>query len=302
MEEPTFEVKTKEENREYGVFVIEPLEAGFGITIGNALRRVLLTSLEGAAVTSVKIAGVRHQFSTLSGLKEDIVEFILNVKKLRIAYNGEGKAKIKLVAKGSGKVEAGKIETPPDVEVVNKDLVLATLVGKKARLSCEMTVEKGRGFSPSEERKSTTLGVIPIDASFSPVRKANFKVEQTRVGRMTNFDRLILEVTTDGSLYPKEAVFQAAKILISYFNQIISPKKTEEKEKKKPKKDKEVLKLSVQELSLPTRVANALERAGYKTVASLVRVSREELLNVKNLGAKSVKVIETALAEKGVSF
>lgn len=302
MREPIFEIKTKKEGKERGVFIIEPLPAGFGITIGNALRRVLLTSLPGAAVTFVRIPGVRHQFSTIPGLKEDVVELVLNIKKLRVRYDGEKPVKIKLEATGPGEVKAEKIKAPAGVEVVNKDLVLGTLAGKRSKLSCEMTVEKGYGFSPFEERESATLGVIPIDASFSPVKKVNFEVELTRVGRITNFDRLILEVATDGSIKPREAVLKAAELLISYFAQIVSPKKPKKKKEEAKKEDLEVFKLSVQELSLPTRVANALEKGGYKTVASLLTSNKKELLEVKNLGTKSVKIIEAALAGKGVKL
>jgi len=302
MEEPIFEIKAKKESRNKGVFVIEPLMAGFGITVGNALRRVLLTSLPGAAVTLVRITGVRHQFSTIPGLKEDVVEFILNVKKLRVKYDGEKPVKIRLQATGPGEVKAGAIKAPTGVGIINKDLVLGTLANKKSKISCEMTVEKGYGFSAFEERETRTLGVIPIDASFSPVKKVNFKVEQMRVGRMTNFERLILEVTTDGSLKPREAVLGAAKLLITYFTQIVSPKKPKKKKEEKKIEDSEVFELSVQELSLPTRVANALEKGGYKTVADLLESDKKELSKVKNLGTKSIKIIEAALSEKGVNI
>lgn len=301
MIESIFEVKKEKEEKDRGVFAIEPLQAGYGITIGNALRRVLLSSLPGAAVTFIRVNGVRHQFSTVPGLKEDMVEFILNVKKLRIRFEGDKPVKIRLEATGPGKVTAKQIKTPTGVEIINKDLVLGTLSDKKSKLVCEMTVEKGYGYSPFEDRESEILGVIPVDASFSPVKRVNFKIASTRVGRITNFDRLILEVWTDGSIKPWEAVSRSAAVLVAYFNQIVSPRHSKVEKPEKPK-DSEITKLSVQELSLPTRVANALEKADYKTVSDLVNVDKKALAKVKNLGTKSVKIIEAALAEKGVTL
>lgn len=300
--QPIFAVKTEKQGRENGVFVMEPLAAGYGVTVGNALRRVLLTSLPGAAVTLVRITGARHQFSTIPGLKEDVVELVLNIKKLRIKYNGEKPVKARLEATGPGEVKAKKIKAPTGVEIVNKDLVLGTLADRKSKLTCEMTIEKGFGYSPFEERQSRIVGVIPVDALFSPVRKVNFKVEQTRVGRLTNFDRLVLEVETDGTIKPSEAITSSAKILLSYFNQIVSPRKPKREKPEEKREDLEALNLSVQELNLPTRVANALEKGGYKTVANLVESDKKELIKVKNLGAKSIKIVEAALAEKGASL
>ncbi len=299
MKEPFFQIKTEKETQTEGIFIFEPLDQGYGTTLGNALRRVLLSSLPGAAVTFVKIEGVPHQFTTIAGLKEDVVEFILNIKKLRIRYKGEKDTKIYLEATGPGEIKASQIETPPDVEIVNKDLVLGNLADKKSKISVEMTVERGYGYSPSEERKSEVLGVIPLDAVFSPVLRVNWRVEATRVGRMTNFDKLILEVLTDGTISPSEAVKEAAKILVSYFGQIVEPKSLTSEGKGKPEIPASVLNLAIDELNLPIRIVNALEKAGYKTVKDLVSLSKEDISKVKNLGAKSVKIVEAALLEKG---
>lgn len=301
MVKPIFQIKSEKQTESEGVFVLEPLEAGFGHTLGNALRRVLLTCLPGAAVTFIKITGVRHQFTTLPGLKEDIVEFILNVKKIRIKMSGDKPVKISLEATGPGEIKAGKIETPAGVEIVNKDLVLGHLADKKSKISCEMVIERGLGYSPFEERKSETLGVIPVDAIFSPVVKVNYTVGTTRVGRVANYDRLILEITADGIISPAEALKKAAQILVSYFGQIIEPKVHREEKEGKSSLSPDVLKLTVEELSLPTRITNALEKSGLKTVADLLETDKKQISSVKNLGDKSVKIIEAALKDKGVS-
>jgi len=302
MEEPLFQIKKEKEDKNKGVYVIEPLEQGYGHTLGNALRRVLLTSLPGAAVTSVKIAGVRHQFTTLTGLKEDIVELILNIKKIRIKYQGKGPAKIKLEATGPAEAKAKDIKAPAGVEITNPDLIVAHLADKKSKLSVEMTVESGYGYSPFEDRKSDVLGVIPVDASFSPVIRVNYEVETTRVGRLTNYDRLVLELETDGTIAPLEAVKEAAKILVAYFKQIVEPKVPKKKTEEQPAITHEILRLTVQELNLPTRIVNALERSGYKTVADLIAIDKKEIAKVRNLGEKSLKIIEVALKEKEVDF
>ena len=302
MEEPLFQIKKEKEDKNKGVFVIEPLEQGYGHTLGNALRRVLLTSMPGAAVTFVKIAGVRHQFTTLKGLKEDVVELILNIKKVRVKYQGKNPVKVKLEATGPGEIKAKKIKTPAGVEIANPELVIANLADKKSKLSVEMTIESGLGYSPFEERKSDVLGVIPVDASFSPVIRANYQVEATRVGRLTNYDRLVLELETDGTIAPLEAVKGAAKILVAYFKQVVEPKVPKKKIEEQPAISHEVLRLTVQELNLPTRIVNALENADYKTVADLIAVDKKEIAKVRNLGGKSLKIIEIALKEKEVDF
>lgn len=302
MNEPMFEIKEEKKEGNWAKIVLSPLDKGYGDTIGNALRRVLLTSLPGAAITSVKIAGVKHQFSTLKGMKEDIVEFVLNLKKVRFSTANEKPVKATLSVKGPGEVKAKDIKTPANVKVANGEFVLAVL-NKGAKLDAEMEIASGVGYSPSEERETRQIGTIPVDASFSPVSRVNYKVEETRVGRLTNYDKLTLEVTTDGTVTPKEAVVSASKILVNYLNQVISPKKVIKKEEKAPADTLGLVgKLSVEEIGLPTRVANALIKAGYETVEALVAGKTEDLVKVRNLGEKSLKIISVALAEKGVDF
>ncbi len=237
MIEPLFNLKTLQENEEKGTFVLEPLEQGFGHTLGNALRRVLLTSLPGTAITQIKVSGVKHKFSTLEGMSEDMVDLILNLKQVRLKYEGEKPVKMELDKNGPGQVKAGDIKAPANVQIINKDLVLANLADKKSHLKMEIVAEKGYGYLPAENKKSEKLGVIFLDASFSPVRRVNYQIEATRVGQRTDLDKLILEITTDGSLKPKEALKNSAKILISFFNQIVQPKRVEAKKEEKPQEN-----------------------------------------------------------------
>lgn len=300
--EPLFEIKEEKKDKKYGKFLISPLAKGYGDTIGTALRRVLLSSLPGACITSVKISGAKHQFSTLKGVSEDALDFLLNLKKVRFSYSGDKPVKVSLDVKGPGEVKAGDIEVPAGVTVSNPDLVIANL-SKGAKLTASMEVESGVGYSPAEDRPTESLGTISLDASFSPVVRVNYKIEETRVGRVTNYDRLILEVWTDGSIDPQEGLMKAAEILVSYFNQVVNPKKVEKLE---VREDKGSLgsagKLSVEEIGLPTRVANALSKAGYETVEKLVEADPADLVKVRNLGEKSLKIIKIALAEKGVEM
>lgn len=302
MNEPIFQITEEEKKADYGKFVISPLEAGYGNTLGNSLRRVLLTSLSGSAITQVKIQGVKHQFSSLKGMKEDVIEFLLNLKKVRIFYNDEKAIKASLEVKGPGEVKAKDIKIDPPAKISNPDLVLAYL-NKDASLNVKMDVETGVGYSSSEDRKTGEVGMIPMDAVFTPIVRVNYKVEETRVGRFTNYDRLVLEIWTDGTIDPKQALLKASNILVSYFMQIVSPKKVE----KAPDDDKKddlgpIGKLSVEEINLPTRVANALIKAGYDTVEDLAKAERSKLVKVRNLGEKSVKIIEAALGEKGLAL
>lgn len=306
MIQPTFQIKTEKESAESGIFILEPLPEGYGNTLGNSLRRVLLTSLPGAAITTVRISGVRHQFTTLDGVQEDIVEFILNLKKVRVRYSGEKPAKLSLSAKGPGEVLAKEIDCPAGVEIINKDLRLATLADGKAKLEAEMTAETGFGYSMADERKSDVLGLIPVDALFSPVTRVNYRVEATRVGRMTNFDRLIMEVYTDGTIRPLEAIKESAKILVSYFQQIVTPIVPTQTSSSVPQDrigvDQETLRMTVDELDLPIRIANALRKAGIETVGDLVTTPKAEIAKTKNLGEKSLKVIELSLKDKGIEL
>jgi DNA-directed RNA polymerase subunit alpha len=302
--EPIFEIKEEKQGSNYSQIIITPLPYGYGNTLGVALRRVLLSSLTGAAITKVKIAGVKHQFSTLTGMKEDVLEFLLNLKKVRFSNLTEDSVKATLNVTTSGEVKAGDIKVSGGAKVANPDLVLANLV-KGAKLSAELTIETGIGYSPFEERVKEGVGVIALDAVFSPITRVNYKVEETRVGRITNYDRLVLEVWTDGTIEAMDAVRNAATTLVSYFGQIVNPKKQDKKEEtvEVTKSDLgQVGKLSVEEIGLPTRVANALVKSGYETVEALVNAKREDLIKVRNLGEKSLKIIRAALMEKGVEF
>ncbi|MEK7536492.1 MAG: DNA-directed RNA polymerase subunit alpha [Patescibacteria group bacterium] len=302
MSQPIFEIIEEKKEKNYSVLAITPLEQGYGFTLGNSLRRVLLTSLPGAAITSVKIAGVNHQFSSLSGMKEDVVEFVLNLKKVRLSYKGEKAVNATLKVTTAGEVKAVDIKLPAGVEISNPELVLAVL-NKGAKLDADIIIESGSGYIPADTRSSTEVGMIPLDASFSPIVRVNYKVEETRVGRLTNFDKLTLEVWTDGTIKAREAVVQAADILVNYFSQIIKPIKVEKKKEEIEVSDLGLVgKLSVEEIGLPTRVANALAKAGFETVELLVKADKAELVKVRNLGEKSLKIISAALGEKGVSF
>lgn len=301
MNEPIFEIQQTEDKGNYARIVISPLARGYGHTLGNALRRVLLESLEGAAITSVRISSVKHQFSTLKGMKEDVVDFLLNLKKVRFSYSGEKSVKGSISVKGPGVVKASDIETDANVTVTNPDLVLATLA-KDAKLEAKLEIEVGSGYSTAEERKTGEIGLVPLDAAFSPITRVNYKVEETRVGRLTDYDKLSLEVWSDGTIAPKDALLKAAQILVLYFNQIVSPKVVVKEEEKKIDELGVVGKLSVEEIGLPTRVANALIKAGYETVEDLVKANRDELVKVRNLGEKSVKIIEAALGEKDLAI
>lgn len=304
MVNPTFKITEDKKDTGYSIFIIEPLEPGFGQTLGVALRRVLLANIEGAAVTSIKIDGVRHLFSTLPGLKEDMIEFMLNIKTLRVRLTGSKKeAKIKLVASGPKTLTGKDIETTDGVEVVEGSHYLGSLVDKKSKISMEMTVEAGLGYSLAEERKISTVGVIPIDAIFSPVTKVNFKVEQTRVGRQTNFDKLVLEVWTDKTIEPKDSLDQASKLLVSYFHQVFEPNSdVSEVTTVSSAISNEYLSMTVDELDLPTRIYNSLRNAGIETVGDMLKVPRKELMAYRNLGAKSITLIEDALKDKGISL
>jgi DNA-directed RNA polymerase subunit alpha len=302
--ESTFDIKTEIDEATYGKFVISPLTAGYGNTIGTALKRVLLTSIPGNAISTVRIEGVKHQFSTLKGMKEDVLDLLLNLKKVRIVADDSSETiKLELSTKKEGVVTAGDIKTPSNVRIVNPDLVLANLA-KSGSLEIEFEVTRGVGYSSAEERPTSTIGVIPIDAIFSPIIRVNPKIEETRVGRVTNYDKLILEIWTDGTIAPYDALVKAADILISYFRQIVSPTKADVTVTNAAPTDSlgPVGKLSVEEIGLPTRVANALVKSGYETVEKLVDADKNDLIRVRNLGEKSLKVIKAALNEKGVEL
>jgi len=299
---PTFQLKIEKESETFGVFTLEPLQQGYGNTLGNSLRRVLLGSLPGAAIIQAKISGVKHLFSTLKGLKEDIVELTLNLKKVRLSYHGSKPVKITLDKTGPGTITAGDFKVPASVKIINGDLVLGTLADKNSRLKGEFLVEAGFGYVPSEERESSgEIGLIPLDAIFSPVKRVNYHVGATRVGRVTNFDKLTLEIWTDGSISPKEALLEAAKTLTAFFDQVVHPKETVPQEKPAVSEaTSENYGLTVEELDLPTRIVNALVKAGIKTVGDLEGAGKKRISKVKNLGGKSLKIIEAALGQKGL--
>lgn len=298
-----FKVKKDKEGKNYARFVIEPLDQGYGHTLGNSLRRVLLSGLPGAAITSVRIDGVKHQFSTLEGLKEDIAELILNLKKIRLKiFEGETHT-LRLSVRGSKEVTAKDLEIPSGVEIVNPELYLATL-SDKAKLEIELTAEKGFGYSIADERKTNTIGVIPVDAAFSPITRVNYNVEATRVGRMTNLDKLVLEIWTDGTVDPEVALRDAAKNLVAYFLQVHEPKAVVEDAAVAvtPQISDEILKMTIEELDLPTRITNSLRNGGIETIGQLLGTDKKELLKIKNLGGKSLVAVEEKLREKGVAL
>ncbi len=291
----------------YGKFVVEPLERGYGTTLGNSLRRILLSSLPGVAVTSVKIEGVLHEFSTIKGVAEDTTEIILNLKKLSIRMESDEPKVIRIEAQGEGEVTAGDIIADVDVEILNKDLHIATLEND-GKLFMEMTIEKGRGYVPAERNKKPgqPIGIIPVDSIFSPVRKVNFRVENTRVGQVTDYDKLTLEVWTNGSLKPEEATSLGAKIMSEHLNLFIGlTEKAKEAEimveKEEDEKEK-VLEMPIEELDLSVRSYNCLKRAGINTVDELAKKTPEEMMKVRNLGKKSLQEIQNKLAELGLSF
>ncbi len=298
-----FRIIIKSETPAEGTIVLEPLRQGFGHTLGNALRRVMITHLRGAAPVKVKIKGVTHQFTTLKGMKEDIVELVLNLKKVRVSYQGDTPETLKLDISGPGQVTAADLQGPSTVTIVNPDLVLANLADKKSKLTLELTVESGAGYSLAEDQGKQKLGVIPLDASFSPVTQVSYTVEATRVGRRTDFDSLVLKIHTDGSITASRVVTQAAQILVDHFQQIVSPQVDDDQLSSisSPAAQK-IAALTVEELDLPTRVANSLRRGGYKTLGDLANATAADIAKVKNIGAKSVDEIISQLKQKGINI
>jgi DNA-directed RNA polymerase subunit alpha len=292
----------------YGKFVTEPFERGFGTTIGNSLRRVLLSSLTGAAVTSVRIEGVLHEFSTVPGVTEDVTGIVLNVKSLRLKLHADKPKTVHLRKKGPGEAKASDIIHDADVEILNPDLHVATL-DKEATLDMEMVVKPGRGYVPAERNKEEGLpiGVIPVDSIFSPVKRVNFLVENARVGRVTDYDKLLIEIWTDRSLGPQDALSTAAGILREHLAIFISPEELSEakpeaaREEERREINKNLFR-SVNELELSVRAANCLKNANIKTIADLVQKTETEMLKTKNFGKKSLNEIKEILAEMGLSL
>lgn len=290
------------EKDNFAKFAIEPLDAGFAHTLGSALRRVLLDAIEGGAITSVKIDGVNHQFSTIAGVTEDVIQILLNLKKIRVRVYSEKPIKLIIKAQGKKKVTAKDIEVVGDGEVVSKDELIATLTSASSKLNMEMSAQKGFGYLTSQENKTTEIGVMATDALFSPVIEVLYTVEPTRVGRRADFDKLILEITTDGIVPPRQALDKAALILSNLFKQVYEPLEAElviEPEKKVPD---ELLKMSVEELDLPVRITNALRAIDIENVEQLINVPRINLMKAKNLGAKSIGMVSDKLAERGLAL
>lgn len=307
IEKPRIEILELNEEGNYGKFVVEPLERGYGTTLGNSLRRVLLSSLPGAAVSSVKIQGVLHEFSTVPGVLEDVPEIILNIKGIASKIYSEDPVTLLIDVVGPKVVTAGDIITGLDVEIVNKDHYIAT-VNEDGRLYIEMELVKGRGYVVSEKNKKEgqPVGVIPIDSAFTPVNKVNFSVENTRVGQITDYDKLVLEVWTNGTMNADEATSLGAKILTEHLNLFIGLTEHVNNveimvEKEEDKKEK-VLEMTVEELDLSVRSYNCLKRAAINTVEELTQKTEEDMMKVRNLGKKSLEEVQRKLAELGLSL
>lgn len=300
-------IESEASARNYGRFIIGPLESGYGITLGNALRRVLLRSLPGAAVTSIRVGDVHHEFTDISGIKEDMTQLILQIKQLRLKMYSEEAARLRLDVRGEGTVVAGDIQAPPEVEIVNPDLYLFTVDSADARVEIEMSAGIGRGYSPAEERERLPIGELPIDAIFSPVRKVNYDVERARVGQMTNYDRLIMEVWTDGTIRPNEALSQAAQILVTHLRLVagvgeevaqLEPEDVVEEEGI----PREIYETPIEQLDLSVRVFNSLKRTGITGVGEVLEMlerGEDAMLTIRNFGEKSLVELKERLGEKG---
>lgn len=307
IEKPTIECVFSNEDPNYGKFVVEPLERGYGTTLGNSLRRILLSSLPGVAVTSVKIDGILHEFSTIPGVKEDVTEIILNLKKLAVKLNGENTKKVLVNAIGPKEVTAADIIGDSDLEICNPDLYIATLE-ENATLVMEMNLARGRGYVSADQNKteSTPIAVIPTDSIYTPVRKVNFTVENTRVGQVTDYDKLILEIWTDGSITPSEGVSIGAKIMQEHLNLFIELTDSTDTmeimvEKEEDQKEK-ALEMTIEELELSVRSFNCLKRAAINTVEELTHRSEEDMMKVRNLGKKSLDEVKHKLEELGLGL
>lgn len=295
-------VETLEKRKGFGRFAIGPLDRGFGYTLGNSLRRVLLESLPGAAITSVSISGVSHQFTTIPGVKEDVVELILNLKKVRLQLLDGDTAKLTLSVKKVGDIKAGDIKVPAGVKIVNPVLHIASLSGKKTKLNMEMTAKRGRGYLMANEQKTSKVGEILLDAIFSPVTRVGIRVEATRVGGRTDLDKLIMDITTDETISPLEAFKKSTKILIAYLEVFYKPRSVVEEKREGAKIPRKVSGILVEELDLPVRVANTLRKAKLGTVDDLSKITKAKLSQVRNLGEKSIKLVEDKLKELGVNL
>ncbi len=309
-ERPNIEVAEISADKKFGRFVIEPLERGYGLTLGNSLRRIMLSSLPGAAVSQVKIDGVLHEFTTLPGVKEDITEIVMNVKSLAIRNNSEtDEAKVAIVERiGEGVVTARDIRVDQDIEIMNPDQVIATLAGKDAKLYMELTITRGRGYVSAERNKTPDLpiGVIAVDSIYTPIERVNVTVEDTRVGQVTDFDKLTIDVYTNGTIDPDEAVSLAAKVLsehLSLFIDLSENAKTQTIMATPVSNEKEkVLEMSIEELELSVRSFNCLKRAGINTVEELTNKTSDDMMKVRNLGRKSLEEVLGKLKDLGLSL
>ena len=307
IEKPKVEIAEISEDNTYGRFVVEPLERGYGITLGNSLRRILLSSLPGAAVTSVRIEGVLHEFSTIPGVVEDTTDIILNIKELALRLHGDGPKTVRIHAEGEKIVTAADIISDADVEVLNPDKHIATL-DAGARLEMEMTVDRGRGYVPAERNKKPDqpIGVIPVDSIFTPIRRVNYTVEDTRVGHVTDYDKLTLEVWTNGTIRPDEAVSLAARILTEHLMLFVGLTHGGEDVEIMVEREEEgqdrILEMPIEELDLSVRSFNCLKRAGINTIGQLVEKTDEEMIKVRNLGKKSLEEVKQKLAALGLSL
>ena len=306
-ERPNIEcIKIDDENN-YSKFVCEPLERGYGVTIGNSLRRILLSSLPGCAITSVKIDGVLHEFSSIPNVVEDVPEIIVNLKNIRLKFDGNEEKKLRLDFKGEGEVKAGDIETDESVEILNPDLHIAT-VAEGGHLTMELTADRGRGYLSSDKNKKPDqdISVLPIDSIYTPVKKVNYQVEYTRVGQMVDLDRLVIEVWTDGSLKPYEALSLAAKIMTGHLELFIdlseATKNTKIMIEKEENKKERILEKSIEELELSVRSFNCLKRAGIATVEDLTNKTEADMMKVRNLGKKSLDEVTAKLHALGLDF
>ncbi|ACL18517.1 DNA-directed RNA polymerase subunit alpha [Desulfitobacterium sp. LBE] len=307
IEKPKIECVERTDDNSYAKFVVEPLERGYGITLGNSLRRILLSSLPGTAVTSVKIEGVLHEFSTVPGVLEDVTDIILNLKSLALKGHTDEPKVLRLEAEGEGVIKAGDIITDADIEILNPDLKIATL-DKDGRLFMEMTAERGRGYVSADKNKKPdqAIGIIPIDSIFAPIYKVNYTVEDTRVGMVTDYDKLTLEVWSNGSITPEEATSLAAKILSEHLRLFIglTDKLNNVEimvEKEEEAKDK-ILEMTIEDLDLSVRSYNCLKRAGINSVEELTQKTEEDMIKVRNLGRKSLEEVESKLKELGLGF
>jgi DNA-directed RNA polymerase subunit alpha len=311
IEKPKIEIVEISEDNRYGKFVCEPLERGYGTTFGNSLRRMLLSSLEGSAITSIRIDGVLHEFSTIPGVRDDVTNIVLNLKQLCLKMQGNEPKVIRIDVEGEKEVTAADIICDADIEILNPDLHIAT-VDATGKLKIEMTVARGRGYIPAERNKKPedTIGVIPIDSIFSPVQRVNYTVQDTRVGNETDYDKLILEVWTDGSLRPEEAVSKAAGILVMHLKLFKSmdglPEEIEEEEATFPEEVEDdtskVLEMTIEDLDLSVRSFNCLKRANINTVADLAEKTEDDMMKVRNLGRKSLEEVKKKLEELGLAL